>query len=164
MNRFKCVVGLLALAALAAVALAEDEKDKRKDDAKVVMIDIEGKGGNSLYILRGAAKDKQVPINVNVGQKVTWTNNSKAPHTVTSDKKGKDGNPVFISKELEKGDTFSVTFDDAMFKALGGNAGEQLTTTYHCDVHPDKMKNVKLILKPAAAKKDDKKDKDKKEE
>ncbi len=162
MNRIKCVAGLLALAALVAVALAEDkkDKDKKKEDAKEVVIEIKGEGGASQYIEKG--KDKQAAVTVLVGQKVTWKNLSEDPHTATSDKK-KEKEPVWTTKKLagmtkEKTDSDSVTFDDAMFKALGGKDGENLEVPYHCKVHPKTMMS-KLILKPAA-----KDDKDKKEE
>src|SRR5262249_27480799 len=117
MNAMKCVVGLLVLA-LVGVSLADD-KDKK--DAKEVMINIEGKGGQSKYIEQG--KDKQEPVTVMVGQKVTWKNMSKAPHTATSDKM-KDKKPLWTTKNPimgkvdDKVDSDSVTFDEALFKAL----------------------------------------------
>jgi len=62
-------------------------------------------------------------ITVKVGTTVTWTNNTSAPHTVTSD----DGtsfdsgssNPIAAS-----GGTYSFTFTKAG------------TYTYHCAIHP----------------------------
>jgi plastocyanin len=58
---------------------------------------------------------------VKVGTTVTWTNNSQAPHTVTSD----DGAPASFNGSLDSsGGTFSFTF---------AQAG---TYNYHCSVHP----------------------------
>ena len=62
-------------------------------------------------------------ITIKVGTTVTWTNNTSAPHTVTSD----DGtsfdsginNPISAS-----GGTYSFTFTKAG------------TFTYHCSIHP----------------------------
>jgi plastocyanin len=58
-------------------------------------------------------------ITIGVGQTVTWTNNSDAPHTVTSDAAGgpMDGS---ISST---GNTYQATFD---------SAGD---FAYHCEVH-----------------------------
>jgi plastocyanin len=146
----KCVVGLLALV-FAGVALG-DGKDK-KEDAKEVVINIEGKGGQSKYIEQG--KTKQEPVTVTVGQKVTWKNMSKAPHTATSDKM-KDNKPLWTTKNPIKGkaddkvDSDSVTFDQKLFEALGGKEGEDLKVDYHCEIH-EEMK-AQLVLKMPAKK------------
>jgi plastocyanin len=55
---------------------------------------------------------------VNVGGKVTWTNGSDAPHTVTS-----DSGSELASATLNAGKTFSHTF-----AATG-------TFSYHCSIH-----------------------------
>ena len=55
---------------------------------------------------------------VNVGGKVTWTNGSDAPHTVTS-----DSGSELASATLNAGKTFSHTF---------ASTG---TFTYHCSIH-----------------------------
>ena len=55
---------------------------------------------------------------VSVGTTVTWTNKDSVSHTVTSD----DGE--FDSDMLEKGDTYSHTFDKAG------------VYEYHCKPHP----------------------------
>ncbi|HEU5441896.1 MAG TPA: plastocyanin/azurin family copper-binding protein [Ktedonobacterales bacterium] len=57
---------------------------------------------------------------VKVGTTVTWTNNSAAPHTVTS-----DGGPASFDGNVgSDGGTFSFTFTKAG------------TYTYHCNIHP----------------------------
>ena len=57
-------------------------------------------------------------VYVNVGDSVTWTNDSDAPHTVDSD----------TGDELESGNfTEDQTFEHA-FNATG-------TFAYHCDIH-----------------------------
>jgi plastocyanin len=67
-------------------------------------------------------------VYVNVGESVTWTNDSDAPHTVDSDTGG----------ELESGNfTEGQTFEHA-FNATG-------TFAYHCDIH-DYMKGTVVVL------------------
>ena len=62
-------------------------------------------------------------ITIKVGTTVTWTNNTSAPHTVTSD----DG----------------TTFDSGLNTPIGANGGtfsftftKAGTFTYHCQIHP----------------------------
>ena len=52
------------------------------------------------------------------GTTVVWTNETKAPHTVTSD------NGAFGSGIINPGQTFSFTFTTAG------------TFAYHCSIHP----------------------------
>lgn len=70
---------------------------------------------------------KYDPANLEVaaGTEVTWTNDDDAPHTVSF-----DDDAVTDSEELAKGDTFSVTFDEA---------GE---FSYVCAIHPDMKATV----------------------
>lgn len=58
-------------------------------------------------------------MTVQVGDSVTWTNDSDAPHTVTSD----DSGGPLGSPELEEGQSYSQTFD---------TAGDY---AYHCEIH-----------------------------
>lgn len=62
-------------------------------------------------------------ITIKVGTTVTWTNNTSAPHTVTSD----DG----------------TTFDSGLNTPIGANGGtfsftftKAGTFSYHCQIHP----------------------------
>ena len=64
------------------------------------------------------------PIEVKVGETVTWINDDSGRHTVTS----KDG--FFDSGMMGKGQSFSFTFD---------KAGEY---TYHCEPHPNMVGTV----------------------
>jgi plastocyanin len=57
-------------------------------------------------------------VTIKVGGTVTWTNDGPSAHTVTAD----DGS--FDSGELQKGKTFSQTFDSTG------------TFSYHCSIHP----------------------------
>src|SRR4051795_4993923 len=59
-------------------------------------------------------------ISVNVGDTITWTNDGPSPHTVSAD----DGS--FDSGNLDKGATFSHTFDKAG------------TFAYYCKYHGSK--------------------------
>ena len=66
------------------------------------------------------------PIEVNVGQTTTWINDDSVIHTVTST----DG--IFDSDILQRGQTFSYTFD---------RVGEY---PYYCNVHPDMVGTVSV--------------------
>jgi plastocyanin len=60
-------------------------------------------------------------LSVKVGTTVTWTNNTSAPHTVTSD----GGDPASFNGSLPgTGATFSFTFTTPG------------TYKYHCSIHP----------------------------
>jgi plastocyanin len=64
------------------------------------------------------------PVEVKVGETVTWINDDSGRHTVTS----KDG--VFDSEMMGKGQSFSFTFD---------KAGEH---PYFCEPHPNMVGTV----------------------
>jgi plastocyanin len=63
-------------------------------------------------------------VTIKVGGTVTWTNDGPSAHTVTAD----DGS--FNSGELQKGKTFSRTFDSTG------------TFSYHCSIHPSMKAQV----------------------
>ena len=81
---------------------------------------------NNRYLF-GPAK-----VFVNVGDKVTWTNGSDAPHTVTS-----NSGTELASSNLDAGATFSHTFS-----ATG-------TFAYHCTIHTY-MKGTVVVLAAGA--------------
>lgn len=58
-------------------------------------------------------------LTISKGTKVTWTNTSEAPHTVTS-----DTNAFNTPSSLQQNQTFSMTFTTAG------------TFAYHCSIHP----------------------------
>jgi len=60
-------------------------------------------------------------ITINVGDTVTWTNEGPSPHTVSADEAGS-----FDSGNLDKGATYSETFDEAG------------TFAYYCKYHGSK--------------------------
>jgi plastocyanin len=66
------------------------------------------------------------PIEVNVGQTITWVNDDSVIHTATST----DG--IFDSNILQRGQTFSHTFD---------TVGEY---PYYCDLHPNMVGTVRV--------------------
>src|SRR5215210_9246077 len=76
-------------------------------------------------------------ISVNIGDTITWTNDGPSPHTVSAD----DGS--FDSGNLDKGATFSQTFDKAG------------TFAYFCKYHGSKggvsMAGSVAVAAPAAA-------------
>lgn len=66
------------------------------------------------------------PIEVNVGQTITWANDDFVIHTATS----ADG--IFDSNIMQRGQTFSYTFD---------TLGEY---PYYCDLHPNMVGTVRV--------------------
>lgn len=58
------------------------------------------------------------------GTTITWTNTDDMTHTVTADDNS------FSSGNLNKGDTYAHTFNDAG------------TIAYHCEIHPGMKGNV----------------------
>lgn len=137
--------GLVFLLSLMAVAVAaQDEKDKKKD-AKEVVINIKGDGGNGMYVKEGDGDQKDVTVTV--GQKVTWKNGGNAPHTATSKLKA-DDKAVFDTGRLNAGESKSIEFEEALYKKAGGKDGKDVELEYFCKFHPN-MKS-KIILKPAA--------------
>ena len=67
-------------------------------------------------------------LSVAPGTTVTWVNEGRAPHTVTST----DGKEL-DSATLQPGDTYTFTFDE-------GDAGE--TYAYQCTIHPQMTASV----------------------
>lgn len=66
------------------------------------------------------------PIEVNVGQTITWVNYDFVIHTATS------ADRIFDSNILQRGQTFSYTFD---------TLGEY---SYYCDLHPNMVGTVRV--------------------
>jgi plastocyanin len=66
------------------------------------------------------------PIEVDVGQTITWVNDDFVIHTATS----ADG--IFDSNIMQRGQTFSYTFD---------TLGEY---PYYCDLHPNMVGTVRV--------------------
>jgi plastocyanin len=71
------------------------------------------------------------PIEIKVGDTVTWINNDSSPHTVTSSSSSKDSN--FDSDVLRRGETFSFTFD---------REGEY---PYFCTLHPSMVGTIVVL-------------------
>jgi plastocyanin len=71
------------------------------------------------------------PIEVKVGDTVTWINNDSSPHTVTSSSSSNDSN--FDSDVLQRGEAFSFTFD---------RGGEY---PYFCTLHPSMVGTVVVL-------------------
>ena len=67
------------------------------------------------------------PIEIEVGDTVTWINNDSSPHTVTS---SNDNGSTFDSDILMQGETFSFTFD---------SEGQY---PYFCTLHPNMVGTV----------------------
>ena len=101
-------------------------------------------GGNtttSVSIVPGASSLTDTafqpnPVQVSVGNTVTWTNNDSQPHTVTSGSNGQPDNKFNSSPNfnplLNPGQTFSHTFTEA---------GEY---PYFCMLHPNQVGTVSV--------------------
>src|SRR5262245_30222821 len=72
-----------------------------------------------------------LPIDVRVGQLVTWTNQTGTAFALVSDQKGSDGKPLFDVKIPKKGNV-SLTFTEKMFKDAGGRPGGTVKVDYIC--------------------------------
>jgi plastocyanin len=89
------------------------------EEGKVVSI-----GGNS-----DSNSYNPNPIEIKVGDTVTWINNESSPHTVTSS--SNDSN--FDSDVLRRGEAFSFTFD------------KEGQYPYFCALHPSMVGTVVLL-------------------
>jgi plastocyanin len=70
------------------------------------------------------------PIEIKVGDTVTWINNDSSPHTVTSSSNDR----TFDSDVLTRGETFSFTFD------------KEGQFPYFCTLHPNMVGTVVVVL------------------
>jgi plastocyanin len=71
------------------------------------------------------------PIEIKVGDAVTWINNDSSPHTVTSSSSSSnDSSITFDSDVLRRGETFSFTFD------------KEGQYPYFCTLHPSMVGTV----------------------
>ncbi|MGI0026283.1 MAG: cupredoxin domain-containing protein [Nitrosopumilaceae archaeon] len=77
------------------------------------------------------------PVNVTLGETVTWTNTDSAPNTVTSGTPDNSTGSVFESGLIKAGETFAFKFT---------NAG---TYNYFSEIHPWMVGQV--IVEPASA-------------
>jgi plastocyanin len=68
------------------------------------------------------------PIEIKVGDTVTWINDDSSPHTVTSS--SNDNSSTFDSNVLRRGETFSFTFD------------KEGQYSYFCTLHPSMVGTV----------------------
>lgn len=84
--------------------------------------------GTIVRIVDDAGSNSYSPnlIEVNEGQTITWVNDDSVIHTATS----VDG--IFDSDILQRGQTFSYTFD---------TVGEY---PYYCDLHPNMVGTVRV--------------------
>ena len=72
-------------------------------------------------------------LRVDVGIRVTWTNQDGAAHTTTSGSRGTETG-LWDSPSLPNGDTYSFTFN------------EEGTFQYFCRIHPDSMNSVVTVV------------------
>jgi plastocyanin len=99
------VVGLVAVLALGACG----KDDKKDNEAKPSPVSAQGSvplsGDAPVQILNFEFKPQK--LSVKPGTKVTWTNGDTAIHSV----KDMSSLATPVSKELGKGDAFSITYD-----------------------------------------------------
>ena len=76
----------------------------------------------------GSSSYNPNPIEIKVGDTVTWINNDSSPHTVTSS--SNDGSTTFDSDVLRRSETFSFTFD------------KEGQYPYSCTLHPSMIGTV----------------------
>jgi plastocyanin len=110
---------------------SEQDSQERSSSASSLPITEEGRVvsiiGNS-----GSNSYNSNPIEIEVGDTVTWINNDSSPHTVTTTSSSSNSN--FDSDVLRRGETFSFTFD---------REGEY---PYFCTLHPSMVGTVVVVL------------------
>jgi plastocyanin len=115
----------VAAALVATVALAGCGKDDK--DAKAPPAAGPQSGEAAVRIVNFEFKPQKV--DVKPGTKVTWTNDDTTIHDI------KDTSPLATpqSRELSKGDTFSITY------------GQPGTYPYVCGIHPYMIGSVEVV-------------------
>jgi plastocyanin len=107
---------------------SEQDSQERSSSASSLPIAEEGRVvsiiGNS-----GSNSYNPNPIEIEVGDTVTWINNDSSPHTVTTSSSKSN----FDSDVLRRGETFSFTFD---------REGEY---PYFCTLHPSMVGTVVVL-------------------
>jgi plastocyanin len=108
----------------------QDSQKRTSSSSSSLTITEEGKVvsiiGNS-----GSNSYNPNPIEIKVGDTVTWINNDSSPHTVTTSSSKSN----FDSDVLRRGETFSFTFD---------REGEY---PYFCTLHPSMVGTI-VVLPP----------------
>jgi plastocyanin len=103
---------------------------------------VSAQGGNNVSIVSGASTmaDKAYspnPVNVKVGDTVTWTNDDSQPHTVTS---GKDSSDPDKGKVFDSSPNFNPMLSPKQtFQHKFTAAGE---VPYFCQIHPTMVGKV----------------------
>jgi plastocyanin len=103
---------------------------------------VSAQGGSNVSIVSGASTmaDKAYspnPINVKVGDTVTWTNDDSQPHTVTS---GKDSSDPDKGKVFDSSPNFNPMLSPKQtFQHKFTTAGE---VPYFCQIHPTMVGKV----------------------
>jgi plastocyanin len=111
---------------------SEDDSQERPSSSSASSVPITEEGnvvsivGNS-----GSNSYNPNPIEIKLGDTVTWINNDSSPHTVTSSSSSNDSS--FDSGVLRRGEAFSFTFD---------KEGEY---PYFCTLHPNMVGTVVVL-------------------
>jgi len=97
--------------------LIETAHEEGEGDTAAATPEAAAAGGEGAAVTIADFSFSPNPIEIAVGESVTWTNEGGAPHTATEDGDG------FTSERLSTGDSFTHTFDEAG------------TYAYHCEFH-----------------------------
>jgi plastocyanin len=100
--------------------IVEDEVSEltEAEDNGTTAVDTEEDMGTTVEVMIEDFKFTPKEIRISVGDTIKWTNLDSEPHTAT------DNNDNFDSGTLAKGESFSMTFDEAG------------TFDYICTIHP----------------------------
>ena len=118
---------------LAGAGSEQDSQERTSSSSSSLTITEEGRVvsivGNS-----GSNSYNPNPIEIKVGDTVTWINNDSSPHTVTSSSSSSSSKDInFDSDVLRKDETFSFTFD---------REGEY---PYFCTLHPSMVGTIVVL-------------------
>jgi tetratricopeptide (TPR) repeat protein len=115
-------------------------------DGPVVINIVTVDKGRYAFIKQG---DKSaVPVEVHVGQLVTWVNLSPSTHAPVCTVKGRDGEPLFALPDIAKKASASFRFTDKLFQAAGGKPGARVKLEYFCKNEPN-TRGTLLLISPA---------------
>ncbi|MBL9081784.1 MAG: tyrosinase family protein [Planctomycetales bacterium] len=112
---------VLAAAAIVVPAAARD-----------VRIRITGNGPAATYIEEG--QTVQRPVNVAIGDRITWINGGNAPHTATAE--NDDGDRIFDTGDIAPGQSATpIEVTQALYAAAGGAPASSVVVEYFCRRH-----------------------------
>lgn len=104
--------------------------------SRSIVIRIDGRGANARYLAEGATSEE--PVEISIGDTVTWTNEGNVTHTATSELEDENGVPLIDTGDLSPGDSSDPQeITREMFAAARGTPGGTAELVYLCDHHPN---------------------------